>query len=350
MAWAKGTATDFVDFLRILRDYAAGTLVPGGSPNRGLTSGVQVPSGDRWAILSNGGSMASLPSSGFATDGEVYLRGPGAGGSPSDQIIVGLRTFRNSGNNQFSWGMRGYTGFDSGLTFSTLPGASSEVYAAFDDATITINLWVSARRIMALGTVGSTNILVHLGFIQPFATRSQYPYPLLIAGAQSDSTSNFQVNNFGHSCLPDVCNNGAYLRWVDGSWLEWANYGSSSATRASAKSGVVARNFWPNHDPTTHPNGETSNTIGADDFWQNYTATSVRLTPGLTGAYALLPVCLLSSSALVGRIEGLYTVGGLGLVSGDTITDTTVSPNKVYDVFTNTYRSEVADYFAVLRE
>jgi hypothetical protein len=350
MAWAKGTATDFVDFLRTLRDYAAGTLIPGGSPNRGLTSGEQVPSGDRWTILSNGGGMPSLPSSGFATDGEVYLRGPGAGGSPSDQIIVGLRTFRNAGNNQFSWAMRGYTGFNSGLTFSTLPGAGNEVYAAFDDATITINLWVSARRIMALGQVGSINVLVHLGFIQPFGTRSQYPYPLLITGSQRTSTSNFQVNNFGHSCLPDVCDAGGYLRWIDGTWLEWSNYANADATRGPAKTSLQSRNFWPNQNATTHPNGVISNSVDEEDFWEGYTSTADRLTPGLTGAYPLIPVCLISSDALVGRVEGLYTVPGLGLLTGDTITDSTVSPTRVYDVFSNTYRSEPADYFAVLRE
>jgi len=345
MAWAKGTATDFVDFLRILRDYASGVLIPGGSPSHGLTSGTQVGGGDAWTVLDD-----TLPASGMATDGELYLRGQGAGGSPQDEIYCNFKTYRNAGNNQFSWEMRGATGYNSGLTFTTQPGVSSPAYSAFDDVSLPIHLWVNSRRIMALAQIGSTNVLVHAGFIQQFSTRSQYPYPLLITGSQMTSTSNAQVNNFGHSCLPDVANDAGYLRWVDGTWLEWANYSNASATRASAKSSVISRNFWPNQQPTSHPNGGTGSGAGEGTFWENYTVTGALLTAGDTGALPLIPVCLMSDVALVGRVDGLYTVPGQGLVTGDTIVDTSVSPNKTYDVYSNTYRSEQADYFAILRE
>jgi len=75
MAWARGTATDFIDFLRKFRDYSAGLIDPSTDPD--ITEGVVVPSGDQWEILVNGAGQPDIPGSGFATDGEVYLKGPG---------------------------------------------------------------------------------------------------------------------------------------------------------------------------------------------------------------------------------------------------------------------------------
>lgn len=349
MAYASGTAADFIDFLRMLRDYSAGLLVPGASPDNGLTAGVQVPTDDRWTILANGGAMPSLPSSGFATDGEMYLQGPGS--DPSDQIIVGVKTYRSAGANVFGWDMRGFTAFNSALTFDTLPGTSPAVYAAFDDAAFDVWFWVDRRRIMALARVGTTDILVHLGFIQQFGTRNQYPYPLLLGGSQTLNTSSFQTNNFGQSSLPDPCNGGAQLRWVDGSWQSYRNYQSGSATRSTAR--ITTGNVvWPHRNSSTNDDGVDSFTAEANEdsiFEAFAVSSSLAISSAEIGEYALFPAILTNGTQLVGRVDGLYTVYGLGLVSGDTITDNSESPAVVYDVFANTWRTEPVDFIAIRR-
>lgn len=349
MAHASGTAADFIDFLRMLRDYSAGLLVPGASPDNGLTAGDQVPVDDQWTILANGAGMPALPSSGSATDGEVYLQGPGS--DPDDEIVVGLKTYRSAGANIFGWELRGFTAFNSALTFASLPGVSPSCYAAFDDAAFSVWFWVDRRRIMALARVGTTDILVHAGFIQQFGTRNQYPYPLLITGSQDRSTASFQTNNFGQGCLPDPCDNGAQLRWVDGSWQEYRNYSSNSATRSIARtsSGNV---LWPHRNSSTNDDGVDAATAAGneDAIFEAFSVnSSLAISSAETGVYTLLPCVLTNGTQLVGRIDGLYAVYGLGLVSGDTITDNTQSPEVVYDVFANTWRTEPIDFFAVRR-
>ena len=277
------------------------------------------------------------------------LQGPGS--DPADQIIVGVKTYRSVGANIFGWDLRGFTAFNSTLTFDTLPGVSPAVYAAFDDAAFDCWFWVDRRRIMALARVGTTDILVHLGFIQQFGTRNQYPYPLLVGGSQSSSTSNFQTNNFGHSSLPDPCDNGAQLRWVDGSWQEYSNYTGTSATRSTARK-TTGNVLWPQRNSSTNDDGVESNAAAAneDALFEGFSVgSSVHISSAEIGEYAMFPTILTNGTQLVGRIDGLYAVFGLGLVSGDTITDGAESPAVVYDVFANTWRTEPVDFIAIRR-
>jgi len=348
MAYAIGTATDFMDLLRKLRDYAAGSLDPAVHPD--FTDGVEVPLGERWTVLTNGGSQPNIPGSGFATDGEVYLEGPGS--DPADQIIVGFKTYRNSGANIWGWEMRGYTAFNNVLDWDTMPGVSPSCYAAFDDASMDIWLYANARRIMAIARIGTSDVLVHLGFIQQFGTRNQYPYPLLITGSTDGTSRSFQTNNFGHSCLPDPCNNGAYIRWVDGTWQEANNYATSNQDRGEARtaSGYV---FWPHRNPVSNADGNASGSAAynEDTIFETFsTGTAPYISSTGIDAHALFPCTLANSNALIGRVDGVFAVFGFGLVTGDTLTDNSESVPVVYDVFANTWRSEPVDYFAVRRE
>lgn len=347
MAWAKGTATDFIDFLRKMRDYAAGDIDP--SVHATITSGVVVPSDDQWEILDNGSLQPDIPGSGFATDGEVYLQGQGS--DPADAIIVGIKTYRNAGNNIFGWEIRGYTVFDDTLAFTTLPGVSPPCYAAFDDATFDCFFWVNSRRIMALARIGTTDILVHMGFIQQFGTRGQYPYPLLISGSVDDTTRNFAAGHFGQSSLPDPCDNGAYLRWVDGSWQEVRHYSNASDQRGQAResSGTPGQSYtkiWPQRDVTSNFGDEPGTDTNEENLFEQWSTTITQISSTEIGKYTLFPCIVHQPEQLIGRLDGLLVVNGLGLVAGDTIT----VGSDTYDVFKNTWRSEQVDFFAIKRE
>lgn len=352
MAWAKGSADDFIDFLRKVRDYASGSIDPLTDPDFDDGSGV-VPSDEQWTVLVNGALMTNIPGSGMATDGEVYLMGPGS--DPDDEIIVGFKTYRNVGANIFGWKLRGFTAFDDALDWDTLPGLSPESRAAFDDASMTIWIYVNARRIIAVARIGTTDILVHMGFIQQFGTRQQYPYPLLISGSVVNTTISFQDNHFGQSCLPDPCDNGAYLRWVDGTWQEVANYSGTSAQRGSAR---VSTGFvcWPHRQPMTSEDGNLTGPrdISEDAFFEGFnTGSAPYMSSSEIDAYALFPCTIMTNTtqnALIGRVDGLYVSFGLGLIKGDTITDSSESPPVVYDMFGNTWRTEPIDFFGIRRE
>lgn len=346
MAWAKGTATDFIDFLRKLGDYADGTIDPASDPD--ITDGVQVPMADRWAIQTNGALQPDLPGSGFATDGELYLIGPGS--DVDDEIVVGFQTYRNAGNNIFGWAIRGYTQFDDTLAFDTMPGASPAVLAAFDDEDFDCYFWVNRRRIMALAVIGATPVLIHAGFIQQFGSRGQYPYPLFISGSQDSSDQNPQANHYGQSCLPDPCRVGAYLRWVDGEWLVVQHYQSDAADRGNARDVSGGVKIWPQRDVSIDDGAEASLETNEDELYEQFTTTGTQISSSEIDSYPLFPCILHSANQLIGRLDGVVVSAGIGLTTGDTITDGETSPPAVYDVFSNTWRSETIDFFAILRE
>jgi len=343
MAWARGTATDFIDFLRKFRDYSAGLIDPSTDPD--ITEGVVVPSGDQWEILVNGAGQPDIPGSGFATDGEVYLKGPGS--DPADEIVVGFKTYRNPGNNVFGWEMKGYTQFNDGLTFTTMPGVSPSCFASFDDAGFDVFFWVNARRIMALARIGTVDLLVHLGFIQQFGTRGQYPYPLYISGTQISTAFNFQASTFGQSSIPDPCQNGSYLRWVDGSWKSFANYVGTGSDRASSRSPSLTC-LWPHRDPSNYDTQDVSSFGSEAGLFESWAVNGTQVTFDEIDAYGLHPVILLDGVSAIGRIDGLFFPPGAGLTTGDTLTDAN-SPADVYDVFKNCWRNEQIDFFAILR-
>lgn len=345
MAWAVGQADDFMDFLRKFVAFATGALDPTSDPDFSDGSG-PVPTAEQWVQLVNGASMPDIPGSGMATDGEVYLMGPGS--DPDDEIIVGFKTYRNAGNNVFGWELRGFTQFNDALDWNTQPGVSPSCFAAFDDTTFDCYFWVNARRIMALARIGTIDVLVHLGFIQTFGTRSQYPYPLLITGAQISTFFNFQSSTYGQSSIPDPCQNGAFLRWVDGSWLAFLNYAGTSADRGQARQGG-GNVMWPHRDPASSAQ-DPSQAGSAAHLFEGFNLGQTQVSFDEIEAYGLHPTILINSTQAIGRIDGLFFPPGAGLTTGDTLTDNGQSPPKVYDVFKNCWRNEQIDFYAILRE
>lgn len=343
MAYASGTCTDFIDFLRKLKGYATGAVDPATDPE--ITGGIIVPMADRWTALGLGGGMTALPGSGSATDGEYYLQGPGS--NPADQIIGGIQTYRNVGNGVFGFRMRGFTQYNSALTFSTMPGVSPQAQVALSNSSFNCWFWVSARRIMACARIGTTDILFHLpGFIQQYGTRSQYPYPMFFSGSVIDETFNTAQNNFGQSCLPDPCGTCSYLRWVDGTWQNVPHYTGTSASRGAARVvNTAGYCIWPQRDNTIDDGSNNSSVDNEDTLFEGFTSTARQVSSSEIAAYPLLPCILHSPNQLIGQIEGLFVVPGLGLNSGDILTDGTYT----YDVFKNTWRSETIDFFAVRR-
>lgn len=303
-----------------------------------LTGGFPV----KWTILTNG-ALPALPGSGSATDGEFYLRGPGS--DPADQIIIGAQSYRNTGNAVFGFRWRGYTQFNNLLSFTTMPGVSPPGHVALANATFNCWFYVSPRRIMAVARIGSTDILVHSGLLQQFGTRGQYPYPLLIAGSVQDATYNTAQNNFGQSTLPDPGPTLAYLRWVDGSWNVVQSYNNNSATRSQARTGTNPYSLWPQRDVSVSDGSDVSSVDNEDTLFEQFTSTNRQLSSSEISAYPLLPCIMHTATQLIGQVEGLFVVPGLGLNSGDTINDGTFT----YDVFKNTWRSEAADFYAIRR-
>lgn len=345
MAWAQVNPDDFIDMLRLLTAFATGGInahTAGGKWIDG-TSGA-VGSSDQWTQLTNGGLQPSLPGSGSATDGELYLQGQGSSGT--DQIIVGFQTYRNVGNNVFGFALAGYSAFDNTLAFNTMPGFSpTPVNVSLSDASFTAFFWVNARRIMAVARIGTTDILFHAGYILQYATVSQYPYPLYIAGSEINNGQNYQQNNFGTSCFPDPCPNGSFLRWIDGSWLSVFNYENANTARNQAQNPQGPYAVWPLRDTSASDGADADGTLNEASTFTAYTSTTPFISSAGISAYPLFKCIIHSGSQLIGEADGVYVVPGQGLAAGDTIS----AGGNTYDVFHNTWRTEFPDFFCVLR-
>lgn len=344
MAWAQAVAADYIDMLRLMTAFATGTInahTAGGAWIDGTNAVVGVS--EKWTKLTNGSLQPSLPGSGSATDGELYLQGQGSSGT--DQIIIGMQTYRNVGNNVFGIRNAGYTAFDNTLTFLTMAGLSNLARVALSDSSFNCFFWVNSRRIIIAARIGITDILWNLGYGLPFATANQYPYPLLITGSVQDDTYNFQQNNFGQSCLPDPCPNGASVRWIDGTWLAIQHYQSNNASRPSALTNSNPYLFWPLRDNSVSDGAEIDNTGSEANLFLSYSASSQIVSSSQINAYPLYPVILENASQLIMQIDGLFVVPGQGLSPGDTLT----VGSDTYDVFHNTWRTEFPDFFVMKR-
>jgi len=126
---------------------------------------------------------------------EVILEGSGSG---SDAIIVGYRSFFDSGSGARNLVINGFTGFDAALTYDNQPGRSPGLdtaasgsdlggaYLLLTNATVTWWISVTSRRIIAVAKTGTCYSSCYMGFLNPFATSGEWPYPIFVCGTTSD--------------------------------------------------------------------------------------------------------------------------------------------------------------------
>lgn len=117
------------------------------------------------------------------TDGsprELILLGTGLDGTK--QIYIGFRTYHNVGADYYNLSVAGFTGYVSANSFVTQPGYIESGIPAHN-ARIDYWLAVNDQRITFGLKVGTPVYEAgYAGFFFPYATPSQYPYPLVIGG------------------------------------------------------------------------------------------------------------------------------------------------------------------------
>jgi hypothetical protein len=117
----------------------------------------------------------------------LSLKGPGGG---SDEIFVNLETDYSVSGDWYNWRLYGATGFIAGnvLDFATQPGTSLPVGLSLWQASIPYWFIANGRRFMVIAKINTTYHALYAGFILPYATPSQYPYPLMIGGSNAMGT------------------------------------------------------------------------------------------------------------------------------------------------------------------
>lgn len=262
----------------------------------------------------------------FAADLELIMHGVGLAGA--DAIYVGLRVTDDATNQRWYYEMRGYTGYSPSDPWDTQPGASPHFYTPVWNQSMPFWIAVNGRRIILVAKAGTTYHAFYLGFMLPYATPLEHPYPLVICGEHPITTlvpyTSTALNTFndpgqGTGSQPV---SGA-LRKIGGTWVP-LQQGNGSAVAV-----------WP-YDATTEGRAYLLNQepIGSD--YVLFPMNLIDRSPGSS----------VSDMDVLGYYDGVYAVCGFGQTAENTITINT----DTYHVFPNVYRSGRADFWCLKEE
>lgn len=275
---------------------------------------------------------------------EIILEGEGSG---SDEIFVGYRSFFDSGSAARNWCVNGFTGFDPLLTYELQPGRSPGLDTASSGPDLggayvlllnsTVTWWVSVtpRRIIGVGKTGTCYSSFHMGFLNPYATSGEWPYPIYIAGTSTErfrtpGSGNLSTSGIGDPIRDNTGDVGpGFLRDPSGVWQSCFN-GSDGSPRTASTTGLVVI-------PTGRLNGVTL--LNGDDWYSTSTIFFQSLcpnsgSPGTTtnrllrttqsgGDYVIrIPMTIVASNGTVpigvyGEMDGVYWFDSAGVITAE---------------------------------
>lgn len=272
------------------------------------------------------------------TLGNVILKGSGTSGT--DAIYVGIQRYYSPGNDTFGWYFQGYTAV-TGAGFNIEPGAITGRVPCLPLWNDTIRYWFfcNARRIVVVALVGTVYVSAYLGYILPYASPGQWPYPLVIGG--SNVTDNFyNVPRYSDTSAnmdsPFTCNGGTdtasqlVVRDASGAWVRLFNRrGGITPPGQTNNSLWTARGVWP----------YVERYAGTFGWWF--------VRPNMAGDESLLPLRLVRDDTpdMYGIFDGVRFISGVDKASEHTKTEN----GNTWIAFQNTFRNTLQDFFAVLR-
>jgi hypothetical protein len=146
---------------------------------------------------------------------ELILKGVGLSGD--QEIYIGFRTYHSISADYYNLSVAGFTGYVDGNTFATQPGYIESGIPAHN---LRIDYWlaVNAQRI-AVGLKVGTPVYEsgYAGYILPYATPGQFPYPLFVGGSLNGPAAT-RYSDTSHSFYLSGNKANARLRFVDGTW------------------------------------------------------------------------------------------------------------------------------------
>lgn len=234
---------------------------------------------------------------------ELILKGEGYSGT--EEIFVGFRCYQNANADVYNMTVAGFTGYVAGNSFEAQPGAILLGIPAHNNR---IDYWltVNPQRIALAMKVGTPVYeSCYAGKFLPYATPSQYPYPVYCGGMLVDESETRFSDGTHFFFLQGETNRGR-MRFNDGTW----------------------------RTPETWPwnNGELTGSGSSDE--------QVRDTDG---NYPLVPVTLNDSQGVYGELDGLYYISGFNNAVENTLT---VNGDD-YVVIQNVGRTGFSDYYAL---
>jgi len=121
-------------------------------------------------------------------------------------VYVGIEASNYSPNDADVWKVFNLTGFSSLLTkFSEQPGyIDNDCYCSLHDGSFDYNLSLNDRRLLGIFNLGSGSSYnsIYLGFVDPFMTEDEYPYPCMSMGCFS-APQKYTYSGDGQGGIPN---------------------------------------------------------------------------------------------------------------------------------------------------
>lgn len=270
---------------------------------------------------------------------EVVLRGPGL--SAQDNIYVGMKLVERPTPDEYEIQLSGMSGILAEATAfdEHVNSAPTHVRMFLDSGPMTFWFAASGRRFVIVVKISTIFQTLYGGFILPYASPTDYQYPLFIGGSAGEnagfSATSWRSTDVGHRHFPhSYYDSGlvtprppsALLMDPAGNWLRCA------ATGSEGNIAIGPRRF--------HSGFGIAATANANNY--GYADIRDRLQSCLDDSLLLTPLTLMQSNPsdqCYGIIDGCYHVPGFGNSSENTVGDCLV----VQDAF----RTARGEYWAV---
>lgn len=341
MAFTTGTATDYIDALTQLRDYAAG---------------------NGWTVLRDEVTTGS--------DRQLIMQADGGG---SFEIFVGIKSHNDSGGSgAYNWELAGFAGFNTDSDWASQPGISpgradaqeNGAYVPLRNASIDYWFFVSDRRIIAIFKMGTTYTNMYLGLLNPYATVSEYPYPLAVFGCSSLWNKLFSSTSGGQSGMVDpIMHNAgsptqgpAFVRDVAGNWQKVQNGRELAGSRIESNSvicwpcGRINLTSFASEDQASNGNVRMSDWIPVTGSPGTPTRRFLQ-TP--TDQFMKFPPIIMMTDptiAIFGTLDNVAWFSTVGDPANAVAEDTIVIDGDTWIVFQNCNRTEIFSHFLVKQE
>lgn len=310
MAWETGTATGYLDLIDKLISFLT-------------TDATLIGLGQQWQLLEDDTTVdVDEFNVRFA-----YLKGTGLSGL--DNIFVTLQAHQDPSGPHYNFLFNGATGYDASADYKNQPGRITFV----NDDGPTLPLWdepmsywifANGRRFVMIARVGTVYMSCYCGFIIPFGTPSEYPYPLFIGGSSGDHHAEYTRTDGYINAFFNPTNYGAFLRDPGGSWLNVANRGTASGTGGSGLAGACSIQPY-----------EPGEIIVRNPYDQSYPVVPCTINLGSS-----------SIRNVYGDLDGVFFTSGEGLASENIIT---VGADN-YFAFQNTFRTAELEFALIKME
>lgn len=156
---------------------------------------------------------------------ELILKGSGLSGT--EEIYIGFRAYQDRTADYYNLTVAAFTGYVSANVFTAQPGYLERGVCAHNTR---IDYWllINGQRIAFGLKIGAPSVyeIGYVGKFFPYATPSQYPYPMAICGMLPSAMPATRYSDTSATHATGVRGNTAsngYLRDLMGNWVTFAN-------------------------------------------------------------------------------------------------------------------------------